>query len=541
MTRPTTLQRVVRQLWRAGFTGALTVLTWAAAPSAVVAQGPQFDVGNPPGSPIARGKLGAALGASGTSGFDATSIAPQQSIFGGRPGPSVTRTPINQLGQPRPPVFSISSITPPRSLESASVPVYGQLDLPDVEEQEGPPNGVTLDQAIETVVHNNLTLLALKYEVPMAQADVLTASLRQNPIFYADGQLLPYGHYSFARPGGPQQYDVNVTIPLDVWRKRQAHMQVAARAKRVTEAQLQDAIRTQIDNLYTAYVDVVAAGLTLRFSEKYEKGIQLIMGLTKQLVDRGQGKPSDVLAVKAQLEQAELQIREAKQAEAKTLRTLGLLLNLSPSEADQVKLRSLVNNTAPLPTNPDELLQLGLQARPDLNASRFGLDRARADVRSAQAERYSDVYVLAQPYTFQNNTYLGLKSPTSWAVGVTVALPVFNRNQGNVVRTKLNADQSKIELMSQERQVVYDVSEAVREFELSRLAVIDTKNQILPASKVVRDTAYRRWQGGETTLLEFLDAQKDYNETVRSYRDALVRHRRAMLDLNTAVGIRIVP
>ena len=50
----------------------------------------------------------------------------------------------------------------------------------------------------------------------MAQADVLTASLRQNPIFYADGQLLPYGHYSFARPGGPQQYDVNVTIPLDV-------------------------------------------------------------------------------------------------------------------------------------------------------------------------------------------------------------------------------------------------------------------------------------------------------------------------------------
>jgi outer membrane protein, heavy metal efflux system len=288
-------------------------------------------------------------------------------------------------------------------------------------------------------------------------------------------------------------------------------------------------------------VDVVAAGLTLRFSEKYEKGIQLLRDLTKQLVDRQQAKPSDLLAVKAQLEQAELQIREARQAEAKTLRTLGLLLNLNPAEADQVKLRSLVNNTAPLPTDQNELLQLGLQARPDLNASRFGLDRAKADIRSAQAERYSDVYVLAQPYTFQNNTYLGLKSPTSWAVGVTVALPVFNRNQGNVVRTKLNADQSKIELLTQEKQVVYDVAEAVREFELSRLAVIDTKTQILPASKVVRDTAYRRWQGGETTLLEFLDAQKDYNEVVRGYRDALVRHRRAMLDLNTAVGIRIVP
>ena len=124
---------------------------------------------------------------------------------------------------------------------------------------------------------------------------------------------------------------------------------------------------------------------------------------------------------------------------------------------------------------------------------------------------------------------------------MTVALPVFNRNQGNVVRTKLNADQSKIELLNQERQVVYDVTEAVREFEISRLAVIDTKNEILPASKVVRDTAYRRWKGGEVNQLEFLDAQKAYNEVVRDYRDALVRHRRAMLDLNTAVGIRIVP
>jgi cobalt-zinc-cadmium efflux system outer membrane protein len=498
-------------------------------------------VGNPPGAPRARGALGAALGASGTSGFDATTIAPQQSIFGGRPGPSVTRTPINQLGQPRPPVIAITSLSQPKPLESATVPVYGQLDLPDVETEEGPREGLTLDQAIELVVRNNLTLLALKYEVPMAQADVLTANLRQNPIFYADGQLLPYGHYSFARPGGPQQYDVNVTIPLDVWRKRMAHTEVAARAKRVTEAQLQDAIRTQIDNLYTAYIDVTAAGLTLRFSERYEKGIQMLRQLTKERVDKGEDRPSDLEAVRAQLEQSEVQIREARQALAKSLRTLGLLLNVNPAEADALKLRALIKSEAPVPADQNELVQLGLRARPDLNSFRYGLDRARADIRSAQAERYSDVYLLAQPYTFQNNSYLGLRSPTSWALGVTVALPVFNRNQGNVVRTKLHADQSKNELMNQERQVVYDVSEAVREFELSRLAVIDTKNQILPASKIVRDTAYRRWTGGEINMLQFLDAQKDYNEVVRAYRDALVRHRRAMLDLNTAVGMRILP
>jgi cobalt-zinc-cadmium efflux system outer membrane protein len=438
-------------------------------------------------------------------------------------------------------VVSIKPITNPQPLESANVPTYGELDLPEVEEEEGPTGGLTLDQAIEMVVRNNLTLLALKFEVPMAQADVLTANLRANPIFYADSQLVPYGHFSNVRPGGPLQYDVNVTIPLDVWHKRQAHTLVAARAKRVTEAQLQDAIRTQVDNLYTAYVDVVAAGLTSRFSETYARGLRRLLKLNEELRETGFIKPADVLAIKAQLEQAELQIRESKQAEAKTLRTLGLLLNINPGEADVLKLRSMLYNVDPLPAEEKSLTDHALQVRPDLNSFRYGLDRARADVRSALAERYSDVYLLAQPYTFQNNNFLGLRSAYSWAVGVTVALPLYNRNQGNIVRAKLNADQSQIELATQERQVVYDVAEAVREFELSRKAIIDIKKQVLPAARVVRDTAYRRWQGGETTALEFLDAQKDFNEVVRGYRDALVRHRRAMLDLNTAVGSRVLP
>ena len=54
-------------------------------------------------------------------------------------------------------------------------------------------------------------------------------------------------------------------------------------------------------------------------------------------------------------------------------------------------------------------------------------------------------------------------------------------------------------------------------------------------------SAFQRWRGQETTAIEYLEAQKDYNESVKNYRDALVRHRRAMLDLNTAVGVRLMP
>ena len=67
------------------------------------------------------------------------------------------------------------------------------------------------------------------------------------------------------------------------------------------------------------------------------------------------------------------------------------------------------------------------------------------------------------------------------------------------------------------------------------------RKEIEPASQAVRDAAYKRWQGGETSVLEYFDAQQDYNDVVRQYRDMLVRYRNAMLDLNTAVSERVVP
>jgi cobalt-zinc-cadmium efflux system outer membrane protein len=73
-------------------------------------------------------------------------------------------------------------------------------------------------------------------------------------------------------------------------------------------------------------------------------------------------------------------------------------------------------------------------AVPILVAYRLGVGRARADANLAGANRLSDVYLLDQPYTFQNNAPSDAKSADSWAVGVTVPLPVLNRNQGNIRR-----------------------------------------------------------------------------------------------------------
>jgi cobalt-zinc-cadmium efflux system outer membrane protein len=499
------------------------------------------DVDSPPGSPGARGRLGPALGSSETSGFDVSSIQQQESLFGGRPGPSVTRAPVNQLGPSQAAVVRAPVRFRPVVAEREQAPAYGELELPAKEEEIGPPDGMTLDMAMQRLVDRNLNLIALRYEIPMAQADVLTSSLRANPIFYADTQLVPYGRFSNGRPGGQTQYDVNVTFPLDVWRKRKARILVAEHARGVTEAQLQDAVRLQIDNLYTEYVDVVAAVETLRYSQAYVQGLSKLLDINQALLRSGLIKQADIDAIKAQLEQGQLQVREATQAVRKAKRTLGLLLDMTREESDALEVRARLRDTRALPVGAEELVEMALAHRPDLNAYRLGVHRAQADVALARANRFSDVYLLYQPYTFQDNRYQGLKSATSYAVGVTVALPVYNRNQGNILRAKLNVDQTNVELAAQEKQVAYDVDEAVREFSLSRDTVLELEREVLPASRRVRDTAFRRFQGGETSAIDFIEAQKDYNEVVRRFRDALVRHRNSMLDINTAVATRILP
>jgi cobalt-zinc-cadmium efflux system outer membrane protein len=179
--------------------------------------------------------------------------------------------------------------------------------------------------------------------------------------------------------------------------------------------------------------------------------------------------------------------------------------------------------------------------RPDLAAHRLGIHRAEADVRLARAEGFANVYVLYQPYTFQNNAPFGEKSATSWALGATVPVPLYNRNQGVIQRAVMNVTQTQVETVGIEHQIVNEVTQAVREYAVSKAAVHHLEAQILPQARLMRDDALRLFTSGESDALAYFNTQRDYNDAVRRYRDALVRQRRSMLRLNTAVGERILP
>ena len=184
---------------------------------------------------------------------------------------------------------------------------------------------------------------------------------------------------------------------------------------------------------------------------------------------------------------------------------------------------------------------MALDSRPDIAAYRLGILRAEGEVRLAHANRLSDVYLLYQPYTFQNNAPFDKESTRSWALGVTVPLPLYNRNQGNIQRARINVSQSRVELAEREQQVVSEVQRAQGGYILTRAAIQRIENRLLPAATRARDDAYRLFTQGEEEAIIFLNAQREFNEASRQYRDMLVRHRRSMLALNTAVGRRLLP
>ena len=469
--------------------------------------------------------------------------AGQEETLGGRPGPSVPRVPstITTPGQRPVGVPEQEGITSPPSLPLAEIPLFGPLAIPDGREDEGPPEGLTLDQAIERLVHENLALRARLLELPQAEADILTASLRANPLLYVDSQLIPYGNYSTQRPGGPLQYDINITYPLDVTHKRQARTVVARRAKQVLEAQYQDAVRLQIDNLYTAFSDVLGARETIRFAEAARQGLGILLDRTRRMYEKGTRTIAEVSRIEALYEAAEVELMDAREASQATKRNLGVLLNMPGPQAEAMEIRGTIHDPFPTPPPVNELIRLAFDGRPDVVAFRLGVQRAEADTRLARANRVSDVYLLYQPYTFQNNAPFDKQSATSWALGVTVPLPLYNRNQGNIQRARVNVAQSQVELAEREQQVVNEVRQAEREYALTRAAVHRIEGKLIPAATRVRDDAYRLYIQGEEEAIIYLNAQREFNEASRQYRDMLVRHRRSMLRLNTAVGRRLMP
>ena len=298
-------------------------------------------------------------------------------------------------------------------------------------------------------------------EIPKAQADILSAGLRANPLVFASADGVPYGSYSPRRPG-ENGYSVVLIQPIDVNRKRLVRVHVAEQAKKVLEAQYQDAIRLEIDNLYTAFVDVLDARETVRFARASLEGLNRGTQDHRGAIPKGLVPQTEVESAAIQRDTAEVFLEQAETALMQAKRTLAVLLDMPPAQAGSLEVRGSLRDDMAPPPPPEDLAKLALCVRPDIVSYRLGIRRAQADVTLQRAERFPDVFVLYTPYGFRNNAPVDEKSATSWSVGALVSIPLFNRNQGNIRRAEHTIMQTQIELSGLERQALSEVERARR-------------------------------------------------------------------------------
>lgn len=393
---------------------------------------------------------------------------------------------------------------------------------------------LTLDAAINRLVAFNYDLRTKYQDIAESRADELTASLRNAPAIFLSGAPLPYGHYSSARPGTPS-YEITPAVAVDYSGKRKSHMREARAETREIEARYQNAVRLEIDRLYDAYVDVLEARETVRGVEADLRGLAELAAMSRE-------RPrteADRIALRRF--NAEAALKEAIEEMKQRKRNLTVLLAIPAEKADGLEIGGSLDGRSPSLPPLEELSHLALESRPDLAATRLGIEHDQAIMQVTRAERFDDAAVFVTPYETQDNSPVNKQSSSGWGGGALVAVPILNRNQGVIARARINVTQRQLELEGLERQVVYDVRSAWTEYSASRQSVQQFVQEGLPAARNVAEAMFRGYREQKEGIDALFQARANYAEMGRLYRGALVRHRRAMLKLNTAVGKRIVP
>jgi cobalt-zinc-cadmium efflux system outer membrane protein len=447
----------------------------------------------------------------------------------GHKGAVVARAGAMQLPESLPmPVVARSRIVPTTAIDKTII--Y----------DEGPPVGLTLDELIDRVVQFNLDIRALRQEIPQADADILTAGLRTNPYIYIDSQFIPYGAFTDATPGGPTQYDVNITYPLDVSRKRQNRVAIARLARSTLEAQFQDVVRRQIDNAYDAFVAIQAARVDMLVAQAAVRRQEALLAAARlKAKPTERDELTELLAY--HLESSRVAFGDAAEAFADAQENVALMMDMPPEQAVGIYPRGSLRDAFPPPPSVDELTAIALRCRPDVFAARRGVSRANAEVDLQRAQRFEDVFLFYDPITIQDNRPVNAPNSKSWAIGITFSMPIHNRNQGNIARARSNVGQTRLELASLERRVGTEVRMADREYQASLAALNRIEGELLPRAEARLARHVEEFEKGELEADELEEHFQDAAELAQSHREAAVRHRRSMLDLNTAIGLRLLP
>jgi len=396
------------------------------------------------------------------------------------------------------------------------------------------PTLISLDQAIDLALTHNHALKATRTLILQNQAQEITANLRPNPTFGADSQFIPIftpQDFSVDNLDVSQQFDIGIGYVFERGHKRQRRLQAAQDQTAVTRAQVTDAERTLAFNVGQQFVSVLLAESTLQFATQDLQGFQQTVDIADAQYKAGDISEGDLLKIKLQLLQFQTDVSAARLAKVQALAGLRALLGYDAAPAGFDVTGDLAY--VPLKSKVEDLQAMALRERPDLRAAELGVTAAQSQIRLAQANAKVDV----------NGTYdfTHTAAQNSASIFVGFDLPIFNRNQGEIARTRYALTQAQEQQQAASDTVMTDVASAYEAVRSNDEVVQLYLSGYLKQAQDSRDISEYAYKAGSASLLDFLDAERSYRSTELAYRQALSSYMTALEQLKQAIGTRNLP
>lgn len=378
---------------------------------------------------------------------------------------------------------------------------------------------LTLDSALQTAFANNPDLAAAQWEIDIAQGGRQQAGLIPNPVASWDVE---------DTRRDSRTTSIKISQALELGGKRGARIDVASRvqdAAALTLEQRRNTLRAEvIDNYYGALRAQERLDLAQRSMAVAERGLVVANGRVTA------GKASPVEATRAQVQVSEIRL-ELDRAQIGLTDAYRRLAASTGSAAPNFQAVATQNLSAPTVPSATQLLAR-LEQTAELRLAELSILQNEASVGLEKAQRIPDLDVsIGSQYDASVRERVNL-------VGVSMPIPLFNRNQGNVLAASRRADQARDLRNAAELRLRTETRQALDLWQTANTEVRAFNQQILPAAQSAVDSATRGFEMGKFSFLDVLDAQRtliaartQYLTATAQATDAWVRIERIYGDL----------
>ena len=417
----------------------------------------------------------------------------------------------------------------------------------------GAPLRLTLQEALalarknEPTYNSVATAAGVAGETRAQSRDALLPSVNFNTsVIYTQGSNLP-NSVRFIANNAPHEYisqgNVHQILDLASWENYRSSAALAAAAKAKAEVAARGLVVTVVQNYFAAAAAERKLEAAARTADAGEKFLQLTQALEKG----GEVAHSDVIKADLQAQERRRQLQEAKLGLLNARLDLAVLL--FPDFNDHFEIGDDLHGNVALPPQPEFEAQAA-QSNPEVRAALAAVQAAGHDVNAARAGYLPSISldyfygIDAAHYAvngFDPTTRTKFSNLGSSAIAA-LSLPLWNwgATQSRVRSAELQRTQAKRELSFAQRKLLAEMRSLYSEAEtaLNELAGLQRSAELSEES--LRLTTMR-YQGGEATVLEVVDAQTTFAQANAAYQDGAVRYRVALANLQTLTGVLTTP